>query len=641
MTDPARPSYHALLVGIDAYAHGIRPLHGCVNDIDAVQRLLLDKVGIPPDRICRLASPHLHTQPHAEVPAQPATLANLRAALVSLAERAKEGDRVFIYYSGHGTRARLELGDGRVFYRESLVPVDFDADHRSALLFDYELNRLLADIAARTRSVAVVLDCCHSAGVTRDAGGELRARSFDLEKTFGPSAPLPAPTDGEPDIGPGWSADDCLVVSACFHYEQAVEDDGDDGITHGLLTRAFVRAVLGATDVAPRDLAWARLWQAMRAEVEERNPLQHLWMSGNPARAVFAGPPMEGDAGFSVQRDGDGYELGAGSLALVTDGARVAVYGDRPTSFPPIGSVADLEARHGLLLVTGATASSATARAEHAPFIPPPGARGRLVAAGKPARLRCAVVPANAKLVEALGASPLLEVVEPARSQVRLARADGRWLLADDLHGENPTTALFALTEHQLDRVRDVLEHYFRYALPLRMAESVGNAGMLQLHVLACPHRLSPAAAQEANLPEAPTAGRSAYDVPDGFQVCFRVRNTSNEQLRVTLVNSAASGRVQFLGAEIIEPRAFHVFWATLGTPFAMQIPAGRRQSIDRLTVIGTNALTKGVDHLRLDHGFAQVFQTTRAPKEVFVSRSAPPAEQWTATQAIVKTRAR
>lgn len=42
--------YHILLIGIDSYA--IKPLHGCVNDVDAVQRLLLSpRMGIPRESI--------------------------------------------------------------------------------------------------------------------------------------------------------------------------------------------------------------------------------------------------------------------------------------------------------------------------------------------------------------------------------------------------------------------------------------------------------------------------------------------------------------------------------------------------------------------------------------------------------------
>ena len=42
--------HHVLLIGIDAYDGG-GMLTGCVNDIDAVQRLLIDRVGVPRDHI--------------------------------------------------------------------------------------------------------------------------------------------------------------------------------------------------------------------------------------------------------------------------------------------------------------------------------------------------------------------------------------------------------------------------------------------------------------------------------------------------------------------------------------------------------------------------------------------------------------
>ena len=631
--DMTGASFHALLVGIDAYSR--QPLYGCVNDLDAVQQLLLDRVGIPPDRIRRLASPHPDARPSTAIPAQPATLANLRAALVSLAEQASEGDRVFIYYSGHGTRARFERPDGRSFHREALVPIDFDAAREPLLLYDHELAQLLAQITARTRSVTVVLDCCHAAGVTRGPGTSTTARAIDLEAVLGRHAPLAAPADSEPDDRPARAFDDCHVVSACLHHEQSLE--GNDGGWHGLFTRAFVDAVAGAADVAPHDLAWARIWQAVCAQVEDWNPAQHPWMGGSAARGVFAGPPVDGDAGHAVRLEGDTYELGAGALACVTAGAQVAVYGERPARFPPLGSEADLAARRGLLRVTHATAATATARAEGASFTPPPGARGRVVAAGKASRLRCAVVPADPRLTALLGASPLLEVVERARAQVRLVQAGDRWLLADDLHGESPVTALFALTEAQLDRARAVLEHYFRYALPLRLARAIEGPAVLDLRVLACPELISPAAAQEGDLPEAPTAGRAAYELADGARVCFRVRNTSGERLRVTLVNSAASGRVQPLGDEIIDARSAHVFWATPGTPFAMRIPDGRRQSIDRLTAIGRNALARSVDHLFVNDGFAQMVELTRSGKDI--GGGMLPPERWTAAQVIVRTR--
>ena len=71
-------------------------------------------------------------------------------------------------------------------------------------------------------------------------------------------------------------------------------------------------------------MTWARIWYAMCAHVQERNPWQHPTMIGNPARAVFGGPPVTGDAGFTVTRTGTGYRIGAGTLAGVTEEAELA-----------------------------------------------------------------------------------------------------------------------------------------------------------------------------------------------------------------------------------------------------------------------------------------------------------------------------
>src|SRR5262245_37695842 len=104
MSDQVQSNYYVLLIGIDAYS--VRPLHGCVNDIDAIQRLLLgERVGIPKDRIRRLASPHPKSAHDTTVDSKPATLANICTALEDLgSNRVKESDRVFVYYSGHGAR---------------------------------------------------------------------------------------------------------------------------------------------------------------------------------------------------------------------------------------------------------------------------------------------------------------------------------------------------------------------------------------------------------------------------------------------------------------------------------------------------------------------------------------------------------
>src|ERR1700704_340568 len=99
------PTYHILLIGVDDYPRAT--LRGCVNDIDEVQRLLLgERMAKPRDRIRirRLASPLPDTAHETSVPEDTATLDKIRDALDQLAsDTVRPTDRVFIYYSGHGT----------------------------------------------------------------------------------------------------------------------------------------------------------------------------------------------------------------------------------------------------------------------------------------------------------------------------------------------------------------------------------------------------------------------------------------------------------------------------------------------------------------------------------------------------------
>ena len=95
------------------------------------------------------------------------------------------GDRVLIYYSGHGSFQKVNSAQGCF---EGLVPIDYA---EQGLLFDLELNRLLQAIADKSGDLSVILDCCNSGGATRDdvskpgtADPDQRSRSLRL--TDGP-----------------------------------------------------------------------------------------------------------------------------------------------------------------------------------------------------------------------------------------------------------------------------------------------------------------------------------------------------------------------------------------------------------------------------------------------------------------------
>ena len=217
--------FHVLLIGVDNYPG--HELHGCVNDVDAVQRVLISpRMRIPADRIRHLVSPLPGVQREPVNGEQDASAANIRRELEALgSETVAAGDRVFVYYCGHGYRAAVKADDGATFYREALVPADFERTERKTFLFDFEINRLLQAIARRTTSVTVVLDSCYSAGATRIANdpAESVARSLDLGDQE--PAPVPDPAgverargEGPTDTRVAAGVDDCHVVAACLAH---------------------------------------------------------------------------------------------------------------------------------------------------------------------------------------------------------------------------------------------------------------------------------------------------------------------------------------------------------------------------------------------------------------------------------------
>lgn len=648
----SEPAYHVLLVGIDAYPSPVRPLRGCVNDIDAVQELLVD-AGLSPERITRLASPHPEATHSDAIAGAPATLENLRVALKKLgSDRVEQHDRVFIYFSGHGGRGPVEAG-AHTYTRESLVPCDVDAGDPSSparVLLDHEFNQLLTQIARRTTSISVVLDCCHAAGATR---GESTARALDLKNVL-PGRPSPRlPDASSPTTAPGFAGaaaatvDACQVVAACMNHEVAFEDD-EGGVHHGAFTRAFV-AALRALD--PRTLLtapWGRIWSGIRAELEKRRRPQHVWISGGLARTIFGGPPVDADVGFAVARAGERtFRIDAGTLAGVTVGAKFAVYGPDLPHFPPLGGPADLAARlvPDPIVVTRADRTSATAEAARS-FDPPPGARARLIQPAAAERLRCAVVPPDRSLVDEISRSSALRLVaDPADAEVRLERRDdAQWALRDDLHGlPLGTPDLFALTLKDGAQARRLLEHYDAYSRPLRMARRCTDLpDVLRVDLLQAPSRdLEPARAQITPLPEIPRVDQH-YALTQWQKYAIRVHNRWSAPLRVTVLHCRSDGTVECLYDQSIGRGRSELVWreSHLGRAFLWKPASGPPHGVDRLIAIGTTAQHHDLKMLCVRNDFARATQLSRGDKDFGPPDDVPPTDLWTATETLIRTSA-
>jgi Caspase domain len=644
--------YHILLIGIDAYDGG-GMLTGCVNDIDAVQRILVDRVGIPRAHIRRLAAPRTGAPHETDVPEELPLLDTMRAALERLGtEEVGPADRVFIYYSGHGTHCIVSDGGRRRFAREALLPKDKKRGPEYRLLFDWELNTLIARIAERTPAVTVVLDCCNSGGATRG----LDTTETKGRDRFWPTPEIPVPADAESPAGSVrgiasalGSLQRCQVVAACRDDQRARETVGEAGLSNGELTRALVSCLSAVPASEVQNLRWGRIWRRVEAAVREVNPRQSPWLSGSFGRRVFGfGPDDDTDPGYAVVQVPAGYRIDVGSLAGVTVDAEIGVYAADPPAFPPLDSTEDLAVRKGIIRVVHAERASSEAVAT-TPFVLPEAPRGRLVRAGRDARLRVTLSPDDASLASQLEASPLIERVEPEQAELTLARrVDGGWALVDDVHGSGRTAGepmLAVIPADRLDMARAVVEHYHAYSAPLRMARACRDLpSLLRLWLLDCDDVvLTAEEAQDPDLPQVQPGKYAPYEVAVGARVCFVVENAAEVELSVALFDCAASGRVLMLGEKRVPKRAKHVFWFqdTLGNPFPAGFPDDRRVGVDRIVAIATTRPDVSLRYLERRETFAEILAPPVVRGEPRVRgreiATEPPAESWTSALTAVR----
>ena len=147
----SKKSIHALLIAINDYTDGIRPLSGCLNDMHAFRDYLAKQ--------CKAD----------EFEFTPSVLENEQATRQAIIESfqhfqlAKAGDVCVLYFSGHGSRIPTadfwEAYDGK---NKAIVCYD-------TCLADKELSCLIYEATKDKPDVhfLAVMDCCHSGSNTR------------------------------------------------------------------------------------------------------------------------------------------------------------------------------------------------------------------------------------------------------------------------------------------------------------------------------------------------------------------------------------------------------------------------------------------------------------------------------------------
>jgi hypothetical protein len=630
------PSYRAVLIGIDAYTR--KPLDGCVNDIDRIQEILLDRLGVPPERITRLAAPHEGATHSTRIPSLAPTQEEIRNVLERLAGEVGPQDVVFLYYSGHGSQAMTSL-NGALVAREALLPVDhYNPGGAARLLYDFELNGLFSRIAERSGDLTVVLDCCHSASATReDIAPELRNRFCPVEgvQEISPMIVYPALSKDGAGLAPPNASH--LLVASCRACELSWETLSG-GVAHGAFTWALA-GILEQTGRPLPELRWGDIWTALRDRLAQCNAQQNPLIVGRWERRLFGGPWEPRDLGFEIRQDGDRFRIEAGTLADLSPGAELAVYGEKPDLFPPFGSDEERTARIGSVRVETADRASAVAISTNGSFRLPAAARARLFRPGEVDRLPVRLQPpATLELRTYLEAGGVLTVVDEPEQAEAVVRADGRgtYHLGDALYGDGSDPArpaLFSFPATSPVVLRRVLEHYADYNRVLRIPRRCTDLpGALSVELLDCVdlRGITIENFQAPPLRALPFDLSYKFEVKEGEGFAISIRNQGPELLHVTVLNCAGSGRIEFLGQAEVKPGALQTLWqdGKLGIPFDPRVATDRASIVDRLVVVGTTLPGQDLSYFAKNVSFAKAMEIDR---DAGTRGDKPPVEQWTA----------
>ena len=221
---PSRMNRHALIIGVSRYADANTPqLPGTRIDKESATQMA-EAMQVPSSNIQYLED-------------EQATGDNIRKALRDLTDKVQDGDRVFIHFSGHGTRYNDPLAGGCV---EALLA--YDGGGRGTLT-NREMAALLKPLTNKTDKLFVMYDACHSGGVVQ-AASSVRTRGFKNTNDEGMLRPKFASISeecGRPvnvktrnlvveAKGVGTLPEDIVFMSAARDNEVSFDDEAKGGL---------------------------------------------------------------------------------------------------------------------------------------------------------------------------------------------------------------------------------------------------------------------------------------------------------------------------------------------------------------------------------------------------------------------------
>ncbi|MEN9889686.1 MAG: hypothetical protein RL559_1723 [Pseudomonadota bacterium] len=219
-----RVNRHALIIGVGRYADpAVPPLPGTRMDRHSATQMA-KAMQVPEDNIRYLQDDQ-------------ATGQNIRKELEALAQRVQDGDRVFIHYSGHGTRYADAQTGGCV---EALMPYD---GMNKGTLSNQEMAKLLGEMSRKTDKLFVMYDACFSGGLvpvtaaartrgilnTNDEGA-LRPKFSTTEDRCAKPTNVTTRSLAQEQVQAGALPQDIIHLSAARDNEISFDDEAKGGL---------------------------------------------------------------------------------------------------------------------------------------------------------------------------------------------------------------------------------------------------------------------------------------------------------------------------------------------------------------------------------------------------------------------------
>jgi len=315
---------YALLVGINEYPKPISSLSGCVNDINAVEEYLKERIAQPDGY-----KPHIRKLLNQEA---------TRKAIIDGFEQhlcqAGSEDIVLFYYSGHGSQAKTpkefwHLEPDRL--EETLVCYDSRAEGCWGLA-DKELAYLIAQVSEKNPHICIILDCCHSGNGTRDLLQETGVRRFCKDERerprdsyiFSPKEleSLSVSRGDAEDHLSGWKIPTGrhILLAACQDCETA--SDAVDGKQQGAFSYLLMETLRNNGKLTYRDL-FKQANALVRSKVSAQSPQFEVTHSEDETRFFLDGAIAERKPYFTVQYTKDhGWVIDGGAVHGVKGSAK-------------------------------------------------------------------------------------------------------------------------------------------------------------------------------------------------------------------------------------------------------------------------------------------------------------------------------